>query len=161
MCERVASEAAPRRRRHRTGRAQLGQHPVVLRRIDDHGDVRMVLRRGAHHRRPTDIDQLDARGGRERIEVDDRQRNRLDAELLELGDVLGGGEIGEQAGVDHRMQRHHTVPEDRRVAGQFGDVGHRDAGGGDRRRRASTRNETPAQFVQAGGKLGDAGLVVH
>ena len=160
MRERVASEATPRRRRHRTSRPQLAQHSVVLRGIDDHGDVRMVLRRGAHHRRPPDIDQLDARRGRERIEVDDGQRNRLDAELLELGDVLGGREIGEQAGVDHRMQRHHTMPEDGRVPGQFGDVGNRDAGGGDRRRRAATRNEMPAQLVQAGRELGDAGLVV-
>jgi hypothetical protein len=43
--------------------------------------------------------------------------------VLHVGDVLGVGGVGEDAAVDLRVQRDHTVAEDRREAGEFGDVG--------------------------------------
>ena len=66
----------PRRgRRQRAVGAQLGEDRVVVGRVDHDADVGVVLGRGAHHRRPADVDQLDARIGVERVEVD-HQRGR-------------------------------------------------------------------------------------
>lgn len=72
----------------------------------------MVLRGRAHHRRPADVDLLDAfvdacaRVDRlaERIQVDDDQFERGDPELLEGLGVLGFPKVGEQVGVHPRMQ---------------------------------------------------------
>ena len=59
----------------------------VVRRVDDDGDAVVVLGRGPHHRRTTDVDQLDSGVGGERIEVDDDEVDRLDAVLGEIGSV--------------------------------------------------------------------------
>ena len=40
--------------------ADRGQHTVVAERVDHDRDAGMVLRGGAHHRRPADVDLLDA-----------------------------------------------------------------------------------------------------
>jgi hypothetical protein len=61
--------------------AQRFEHAPVIAGVRDSGDIGMVLRRGANHRRATDIDVLDdcrrigAAGHRllERIEIDHRQ----------------------------------------------------------------------------------------
>jgi hypothetical protein len=66
-------------------------------RVDDDTDGAVVLRRGAQHRRAADVDHLDdvrvggAGGDRplERVEVDDDEVDRVDAELGELSDVGG------------------------------------------------------------------------
>jgi hypothetical protein len=68
----------------------LGEHGTVVERIDDDRHAVVVLRRGAHHRRTTDVDVLDGvvegaagprdRGG-ERVKVDDDEVDRLDAVL--------------------------------------------------------------------------------
>ena len=63
--------------------------------------------------------------------------------------------------MDLRVQRDHPVAEDRRHAGELGDVGDRRC-----RRRRSPRpcrrsTRAPAEVVQAARELDDAGLVVH
>ena len=50
---------------------------------------------------------------RERVEVDDDEIDRVDAVLVEVGSVLGVVAVGEDAAVHLRMQRHHSMPEDR------------------------------------------------
>jgi hypothetical protein len=60
----------------------------VVGRVDHHADVGVVLRRGAHHRRAADVDQLDARVAAERVEVDHDQVDRLDAVVGHVGLVL-------------------------------------------------------------------------
>ena len=142
------------------GGAQLVEHRPVLLGIDHDTDVGVVLRRGPDHGRPTHVDELDARRGRERVEVDDGQADRLEAELGQLGPVLGLVEVGQQAGVDGGVQRDHAVTEDGRVAGEVRDIGHRQPGVADRLRRAPARDQAPAQLVQAGRQLRDARLVV-
>ena len=147
---------ASRASRRRVGRATARRRraisastALVVGGIDDDADVGVVLRRGADHRRTADVDQLDAGVARERIEVDDDEIDRLDAVLGHVGLVLGHRRVGEHAAVDLRMQRHHTVAEDRRHPGELGDVGHRRP----RRRRSpapcrrSTRS--PAEVVRA------------
>ena len=93
---RRAGQRAPLFKGEPTGGDRVGDARIV-RRIDDDSDGRVVLRRGAHHRRAADVDLLDhvvlARAGldrrAERVEVDDEQVERLDAELAELRDVVG------------------------------------------------------------------------
>ncbi len=96
--ERFAREATLRLERDRAVLAQLVEHGAVLVLARDRRDVREVLRGGAQHRRPADIDHLDdlgfgdaapARERRERIEVDADDVERLDPLLGERRDVLG------------------------------------------------------------------------
>lgn len=61
-----------------------------------------------HHGGTADVDLLDgiglvgagAHGVGERVQIDDHQVERLDAELLELLGVLGVGHISQNAGVN-------------------------------------------------------------
>ena len=76
-----------------------------------------------------DVDLLDgiglvgagAHGVGERVQVDDHQVERLDAELLELLGVLGVGHISQNAGVNVRVQRLDAAVE---AFGESGDIGH-------------------------------------
>ena len=86
---------------------------------------------------------------RERVEVHDDQIERLDAVLVEVGAVLGIVAVGQDAAVHLGMQRHDTVAEDRRVAGEVGDVGDGEARLAQRAGGAAARDEIPAQLVQA------------
>src|SRR5580692_6748479 len=79
----------------------------------------MVLRRGAHHRRPPDVDELDRWLRRKGIQVADHEVKRCDAVLAECDDVFWFVEIGEDAGVNVRMQRLHASVEH---LGKPGDV---------------------------------------
>lgn len=87
----------------------------------------MVFRGRPDHRRPADVDLLDALvdagagvdGLAERIQVDDDQFERRDAELFERRGVLGFAEIGEQAGVHPRVQRLDPAVEHLGEAGQL------------------------------------------
>ena len=72
----------------------------------------MVLRGGAHHRRAADVDLLDALvdvgagvdGFGERIQVDDHEFERGDAEFGQRRNMFGFALIGEQAGMHVRVQ---------------------------------------------------------
>ena len=67
----------------------------------------------------------------ERIEIADDEVDRGDAVGGHVGLVLGIGRVGEDSAMDLRMKRDDPMPEDRRDAGPFDDVGHRYAGVGD------------------------------
>ena len=160
MGERGSGETATGGLAERAVGPDLVEHPLVVGRVDDDADVRMVLRCGAHHRRSTDVDQFDARIRRERVEVDDHEIDRLDAVMLHVGDVLGVGRVGEDPAVDLRMQGDHTMAENRGEPGQLRDVGDGDTGVADGSGGTAARHQVPPQLVQGSGELDDAGLVV-
>ena len=85
----------------------------------------------------------------ERVEVDDDERDRLDPVGRHVGPVLGLGRVGEQPAVDLRVERDDAVVEDRRNAGQFGDVGDGHARVGDRLGGPAARHDPPAKPCNA------------
>ncbi len=127
----------------------------------------MVLGGCADHRRATDIDILDRRrivaaGGAhflERVEVDDRKIDALDAVFLHRGDMVRIVADRQQAAMHRRMQRLHPAVHDFRETGDFRDVGDRKAGRGNRLVRAAGRQELYALLGERLGKLDNAGLV--
>ena len=128
----------------------------------------MVLRGGPHHRRPADVDLLDALVGRgaahhglgEGVQVGDDQVEGLDAELLELRAVRLEPAVGEDAGVHHRVQRLDPAVEALGEAGELLDLGHRDARVGDPGGGRAGGDDRDPGLVQAAGELLEAGLVV-
>ena len=125
---RVSDETAP------LPRSISASTVAVVERIDDHRHAVVILRRGAHHRRPADVDVLDRvleaaaglRDGRgERIEVHDDEIDRLDAVLLHDGVVDAAP--AEQAAMDLRVQRLDAPVHDLGKAGDGRHVGDRDA----------------------------------
>ena len=140
----------------------------VTSRIDHDGNRRMVLGCSTHHRRAADVDLLDtlvrasARGNRlgEGVQVHDHQFEGRDAEFLELSEVIRLAGIGENAGVDARMQRLHTAFEAFRESGQSLDRRHGDSGVGDLRRGRTGRDQLDTGLVQARGQLDQTTLVV-
>ncbi|SHX03073.1 Uncharacterised protein [Mycobacteroides abscessus subsp. abscessus] len=146
-----------------------GQHAVVPQRVHDDGDARVVLRRGADHRRATDVDLLDAlvlgrarrHGLRERIQVHHDEFERLDTELIERGEVLGLAGVGQQAGVHTRVQSLDPAVQHLRETRDLFDGSHRNSLGSNGFRRRTGRHQGHAGLVQPAGQLSQAGLVVH
>ena len=111
------------------------QHSGVIGRIDQHGDVGVVLGGGAQHRRSADVDVLDrlvvaavgpGDGGRERIEVDHQQVDRLDAVLRSSPPRrCRAGRAGRRG---LRVQRLDAPVHDLREAGVVGHLAHREPG---------------------------------
>ena len=116
-------------------RAQGLDHPRIVARIDHHRDARVILGGSTDHRRPTDIDLLDAfigtrtrchRAG-EGVEVDDDEIEGGNAELLELLDVIGQAHVREEPRVDTGMQGLDPAVQAFGEAGEIGDRRDRDA----------------------------------
>ena len=136
--------------------------------LDDDRDGRVVLGRGAHHRRPADVDLLDALVGRragghrllERVEVDHDELERRDAELLELAHVVGQAQVGQDAGVHLRVQRLDPAVQALREAGQLVDRRDRDPGVAQPGGRRAGRDDLDAGVGQRAAELLEAGLVV-
>ena len=121
----------------------------------------MVLRRRPDHRRAADVDQLDAGIGREGVEVDDHEVDRLDPVLGEIGAMRRIRRVGEDSSVHLRVQGHDAVTEDCREPGELGDVRDRHPAGRDLPRRAAARQHPPAGGMEPLGEFGDPRLVVH
>ena len=88
--ERLGRQTRARVDRGVPGSVDLRQHAGIVGRVDQHGDVGVVLGRGAQHGRAADVDVLDRLGiaaigprdgGGERIEIDDQQIDGIDAVL--------------------------------------------------------------------------------
>ena len=167
--ERLGGERLARLRGERAlAHPHLLEHGVVaLGRHDDRG-VRVVLRRGADHRRAADVDVLDHLGvgdpaprrrALERIEVHAHEVDRLDVVLLERLRVLGVLADGEQAGVELRVQRLDAAVHDLGEAGVVRDRADRDAGLLERGRGAAGRDELDPQLLEALGEVHDPALV--
>lgn len=145
------------------------EHVTVVARIHHDGDVGVVLGRGPDHRGTTDVDLFDAflggRAGRdrlaERVQVDDHELERLDAQSGELLDVVILAQVGEQSGVHAGVQRLHAPLQAFREAGDCGDLGDRDPFGRDRGRSGSGRHDLDAGLVEPTRQLGQPGFVVR
>ena len=146
---------------------EIGQHGSVIGTLDDNRDVVMVLGGGADHRRPPDIDVLDAVviafAGRdrrlERIEVHHQQIDRLDAMADHRGLMLGMGAHGEQSAMDLRMERLDATVHHLRKARQFRHVLNREPRIGDRFRGAAGRDQRDTALVQRTGEIDEPRLV--
>ena len=139
---------------------QLVQHRVVLLRLRNHTDVRVVLRRRAHHGRTADVDRLDVGPFRERIEVADHEVERLDTETLEIGAMTLLGAVGEDPAVNLRVQRHNPVLEHLGRTGDVLDLRNGNTGVGNRLRGPARAHELVAQVVQTLRELRESTLVV-
>ena len=156
--ERGAGELAPRVERDFAVLAQLAEHDVVLVGRRDGDDVREVLRRGAQHRRPADVDHLDHLGlgraapsgdRRERIEADADEVDGLDVVLGERRRVFRQVAPRENPGVDARVQRLDAAAEHLGRLGHLLDPRHVEALLLQERRGAARRDELPAEVGQA------------
>ena len=115
------------------------EHLAVAAGVDDDRDRGVVLGGGADHRGAADVDLLHALVGGgaggdrllERVEVDDDQLERLDAQLGELLAVRVQPLVGEDAGVHARVQGLDPAVQALREAGQLLDRRDRDTGRGD------------------------------
>ncbi|CAB4836390.1 unannotated protein [freshwater metagenome] len=154
--ERLAGERPTHVGTQLTVRAQLVEHARVVGRIDEHADVRVVLRCAAHHGGPADVDELDAGLARERVEVHRDETERLDAVRGEVDKVRLVIEVGEDAAVHLGMQRHHAMAEHDRRTGHRRHILHRYPGRRDRARGASRGDQLPTQLDEPLGELDDA-----
>ena len=107
---------------------------AIIRRIDDDGDRFVIFRRGAHHRRPADVDVLDRFGvcavgpGDGRGEWIKVHRQQVDArDVVFLHDGIVDAAPAQQAAVHARMQRLDAPVHDFGEAGVRADVDHREA----------------------------------
>src|SRR5215470_4342365 len=128
----------------------------------------MVLRGRPDHRRPADVDLLDALldararrdGGGERVQVADQQVERLDAELGQLVGVTRLAQVGEQTGVYRGVQRLDPTVERLRKAGQLLDPEHGHAQRLHGRGSGAGRDDPHVVGGQRPHQLGEAVLVV-
>jgi len=119
--------------------------------MNDHRDVRAILRRGPDHRRTSDVHHLDARLRLERVQVADDEVDR--------GDVLGGEvlemgldrPVGQDAGMDGRVQGLYAPSQHLGHPGDLGNLRVIDPGRLEGFGGAPARDELDAEGRQAGG----------
>ena len=145
-----------------------GRDVVVPVGAGDHGDGGVVLGGGAHHGGATDVDLLDTgvEGGAggdgvgEGVEVDDDEVDGRHAQGAQLVEVVGLAAVGEDAGVDGRVEGLDPTLE---ALGEAGDLFHRGDGqarGGDGGGGGAGGHDLDAGVGQGAGERDEAGLVV-
>ena len=133
--------------------------------IGHDGDEMVVLGSRTHHAGSANIDILDnlralcpARNSRfKRIEIDHHQINRADCVLFHRGEMFGIVAHGQQAAMDHGVQRLHPAIHHLGKAGQVGHVldlkprlAQRPGSATGRNQFDPARRQCLAQFYQAG-----------
>ncbi len=144
----------------------LGQHAIVVGRIDHHGHALVVLGRRTHHGRAADVDVLDdvlegstpRDGLAEGIEVDHHEVDGVDAVIAHLFAVLVGG-AAKDAAVHARVQGLDPAIEHLGKAGEVAHVLHGDLGLAQRTRGAASGENLDAQLGQALAEIQNAFLV--
>ena len=126
--------------------ATLGWFLAAARTIDDLLDA--VVDAGARRH-----------GRGERVEVHHDEVERLDAELLDLGDVLGQPTVGQDAGVHARVKRLHPAVEALREAGEVLNLGHGEAELRDQLSGTAGGDQFDADLMQAADEIFEPGLV--
>ena len=130
--------------------------------------MREVLGGGAQHGRAADVDHLDRvllrhavprHDLREGVEVHADEVERLDAVLVEGGEVVGVVPAGEDRGVDARVESLDAPAEELRDLGQVLDPLDVEALLGEMVGGAAARDELDAEVGEAAGELGEARLV--
>ena len=143
---------------------------VVLLGTGHHGGEGVILGRGPHEARATDVDQFDrlARravgpgdGGLEGIEIHDHGVEGIDAVGGEHGPVVGPVVPREHAGEDPRVERLHAAVEDLGKGGDGGDILDLEAMARKRSTGAACAHHADARRLQAGGEPAEACLVEH
>jgi hypothetical protein len=167
--ERFRRELCAEHRAGRTGmHLELVHQRAIVGRIHDHGDGRVVLRCGAQHRRPADVDVLDrllvaairARDGlRKRVEIDDEQVDGLDAVFAHHPFV--DSPTAEEAAVDPRVQRLDTPAHDLREAGVGRDFACVDAVLGEEAGGAAGGQDLDAPACERARQLDESRLIGH
>ena len=164
----LGGEAAAQRQR---GRALVGgefvEHGLIILRLDHHGDVVMVLRRGADHRGAADVDILDALleagalidGGLERIEIDHQEVDRRDAVRLHRLRVLGIVADRQQSAMHLRMQGLDPAVHHFRKTGQLRNIRDLQSRGRDRLGGAAGGDEVDAVAGKRAGEFDQSGFV--
>ena len=139
-----------------------------LDRVDDDPDVRVILRRGADHGRPADVDVLNRivqraagfrNGFTERIEIDDDEIDRRNAVLGERLPVRRQVASRQDAAVHLRVQGLDAAVEHLRKPGVRSDLRDRQPRIGERARRAPGRKQAHAQRMQPAREVDQPGLV--
>ena len=146
---------------------EFGQHHGVVARFDHHGDIGVVLGRGADHGGAADVDILDARleigvardRRLERIEIDHEEIDRPDAVRAHGCGVIGIVADREQPAMDRGMQRLDPAVHHFRKAGEIGDVEHGQAGLRQRLARTAGRDQLDSALRQRPREIHEAGLV--
>ncbi len=162
-----AEAPAQRKRRHAAVPGKFIKQDRVIGRLDNDGDITVVFRGGADHRRAADIDILDAiveagaarHGFLKRIKIDDQKIDRPNAMRAHRFGMRGVAADGEQTAMHGRMQRLDAAVHHFRKAGQIGHVDHVQTGLAQLFARAAGRNQLDAVVVQRVGELDQAGLV--
>jgi hypothetical protein len=166
--KRLGGQLTTRRRRQLPFLAELLEYRAVAIRGADRGDVDEVLGGGTQHGRSADVDHLDgvfladvllARDGRERIEVDADEIERLDAVLLECREIVLRIAPGEDGRVDARVQRLDAPAEELGNVGQLVDRRDREAELGDVRSAPAARHEVDPEVGEPACELVETGLV--
>ena len=101
-------------------RADLFEQTLIILRLDEDGDARVVLGGGAHERRPPDVDHLHRLGQRrpvrdgllEGIEIDHNQVEGLDRGLRQVARVVVPRLVGQNAAENPRVKRLDAPAED-------------------------------------------------
>ena len=154
MAERLDRQRGPQPERDAPLLRQGGEDGRVAARIGHDGHAGVILGRGPDHRRPADVDLLDQRvegdpgpirGRGERVEIHDDELERSDRRRRELLPMVDQSAVGEDPGVDPRMERLDPSVEHLREAGHRRDVGHRQAGLAERPSGPAGRHELEAE----------------
>ncbi len=144
-------------------------HDVVLVRGRHHPDVTMVLGRGPHHGRPTDVDLLDdlvlgdvGKGHRlpKRVEGDHHQLESGDpllGQLFGIGLVVGPGQDPSE---DPGVEGLHPATQDLRGPADLADGAHGDPGDRERHRGPTRRDDLDTRCHQTLCERDQPGLVV-
>ena len=151
-------------------RLQLGQHAVIIRRIDNDHHILRVFGRRAKHGRAADVDVLNRfieghaglfDGRAEGIQVDDDHIDRLHAELLQLLHVFGIITHGKQTRVNRRVQRLHAPIKAFRETGHVAHAGDGNPRLLNRLHRAAGGEQGHALIRQTASQFHNAGLIRH
>ncbi len=148
-------------------RAHLLKHGAKIVRVGRDSDIGMVLRRRADHRRPADIDVLDAivirRAARdrlfERIEIHIEKIDGEDVVRRHRGDMVGRVAHRQEPAMNGGMERLDAPIHHFRKARRLAHITHRQAGSRQRGFCAAGGDERHAQFMQRARVVDEAILI--
>ncbi len=146
---------------------ELVEHGLIILRLDDHGDIVVVLGRSADHRGPADIDILDAgleTGALidrrlERVEIDNEQIDRRDAVALHRLGMFGIVADRQQSAMDLRMQGFYPTVHHLGKSGQLGYVPDLQSCRRERLRGAAGRDQLNTVGGQGAGEFDQSGFI--
>ena len=159
--ERGAGQPAPREVAYASGAPQLCANGRVVLGMPADRPVGGVLGGRPGHGRAADVHRLDRGMGLEGIQVADDEIDRRDVLGGEVIEVGSSRPVGQDAGMDGRMQSLHATIEHLRHASDLGHLAVLDARCLENLGRASARNELDAEGSETLGQRFKTSLVVN